>query len=138
MRIPCSVVDPDPNSDGYEIICKLGSGSVLNFGSGSRFESESKLSCISIQQIKSSKNVKIEFFKVFLRSSDYLRFKCIFHKQSEFECKSKLSSLFPSVVHSDPAGSEIIYKLGSGSVINSGSDSGSGFESGSKLSSASN
>jgi hypothetical protein len=45
-----------------------------------------------------------------------------------------------SVVHPDPdpAGSEIICKLGSGSVINSGSDSGSGFESGSKLSSASN
>jgi hypothetical protein len=41
-----------------------------------------------------------------------------------------------SVVHPDPdpAGSEIISKLGSGSVINSGS----GFESGSKLSSASN
>ncbi len=46
----------------------------------------------------------------------------------------------------DPAGSEIICKLESGSVINSGSDSGSGFgtgfgsgfESGSKLSSASN
>jgi hypothetical protein len=36
------------------------------------------------------------------------------------------------------SGSEIICKLGSGSVINSGSDSGSGFESGSKLSSASN
>ncbi len=45
-----------------------------------------------------------------------------------------------SVVHPDPDGSEIICKLGSGSVINSGSgsDSGSGFESGSKLSSASN
>ncbi len=45
-------------------------------------------------------------------------------------------------MHPDPAGSEIICKLGSGSVINSGSDSGSGlgfgFESGSKLSSASN
>jgi hypothetical protein len=46
-----------------------------------------------------------------------------------------------SVVHPgpDPAGSEIIYKLGSGAVINSGSDSGSrfgsGFESVSKLSS---
>ncbi len=37
-----------------------------------------------------------------------------------------------SVVHPDPAGSEIICKLGSGSVINSGSDSGS------KLSSVSN
>jgi hypothetical protein len=47
-----------------------------------------------------------------------------------------------SVVHPDPdpdpAGTEIICKLGSGSVINSGSDSGSRFESGSKLSSASN
>ncbi len=47
-----------------------------------------------------------------------------------------------SVVHPDldPAGSEIICKLGSGSgsVINSGSDSGSGFESGSKLSPVSN
>jgi hypothetical protein len=47
-----------------------------------------------------------------------------------------------SVVHPDPdpAGSEIIFKLGSGYVINSESDSGfgSGFESGSKLSSASN
>jgi hypothetical protein len=30
-------------------------------------------------------------------------------------------------VHPDPDGSEIICKLGSGSVINSGSDSGSGF-----------
>jgi hypothetical protein len=39
-----------------------------------------------------------------------------------------------SVVHPDPAGSEIICKDGSGSVINSGS----GFESGSKLSSAYN
>ncbi len=41
-----------------------------------------------------------------------------------------------SVVHPDPdpAGSEIICKLGSGSVINTGSNSGSG----SKLSSASN
>jgi hypothetical protein len=40
------------------------------------------------------------------------------------------SWLITSVVHSDPdpAGSEIICKLGSGSVINSGSDSGSGFE----------
>jgi hypothetical protein len=45
-----------------------------------------------------------------------------------------------SVVHPDPAGSEIICKLGSGSVINSWSDSGSGFGfvPGSKLSSASN
>ncbi len=43
-----------------------------------------------------------------------------------------------SVVHPDPDGSEIIGKLGSGSVVNYGSDSGSGFESGSKLSSASN
>jgi hypothetical protein len=43
---------------------------------------------------------------------------------------------FESVVHLDPAGSEIICKLGSGSVIDSGF--GSGFESGSKLSSVSN
>jgi hypothetical protein len=57
----------------------------------------------------------------------------------------KLTDLFTpmiSVVNPDPdpAGFEIICKLGfgSGSVINSGSDSGSGFESGSKLSSASN
>jgi hypothetical protein len=42
------------------------------------------------------------------------------------------ASPITSVVHPDPAGSEIIYKLGPGSVINSGSDSGS------KLSSASN
>ncbi len=41
-----------------------------------------------------------------------------------------------SVVHLDPAGSEIICKLGSGSIINSWSDWG--FESGSKLSSVSN
>jgi hypothetical protein len=32
-----------------------------------------------------------------------------------------------SVVHPDPAGSEISCNLGSGSVINSGSDSGSKF-----------
>ncbi len=49
-----------------------------------------------------------------------------------------LDRRIPSVVHPDPdpTGSEIICKLGSGSVINSGSDSG--FQSGSKLSSASN
>jgi hypothetical protein len=57
----------------------------------------------------------------------------------EFSEKPNQELIVPnSVVHPDPDGSEIICKLGSGSVINSGSDSGSGFESGSKLSSASN
>ncbi len=58
--------------------------------------------------------------------------------------KIKDRNIDSSIVHLDPAGSEIICKLGSGSLINSGSYSGfgsgfgSGFESGSKLSSASN
>ncbi len=51
---------------------------------------------------------------------------------------SRMSSLASSVVHPDPAGSGIICKLGSVSVINSGSDSRSGFEFGSKLSFVSN
>ncbi len=46
-----SVVHPDPDPDGSEIICKLGSrpGSVINSGSdsGSGFESGSKLSSAS-------------------------------------------------------------------------------------------
>ncbi len=33
LRISGRVVDPDP--DGSEIICMFGSGSVINFGSGS-------------------------------------------------------------------------------------------------------
>jgi hypothetical protein len=40
------------------------------------------------------------------------------------------ASVKSSVVHPDPAGTETICKLGSGSgsVVNSGSDSGPGFE----------
>jgi hypothetical protein len=34
-----SVVDPDPKPDEKEIICKLGSGSVIKFGSESGFVS---------------------------------------------------------------------------------------------------
>ncbi len=47
--LQCSVVHPDPDPAGSEIICKLGSGSVINFGSGfgSGFESGSKLSSAS-------------------------------------------------------------------------------------------
>ncbi len=56
-----SVVHPDPAETG--IICKIGSGSVINSGSGS------KLSFVSNQQIQSCKNVQIKkkfsFFAMF-------------------------------------------------------------------------
>ncbi len=42
-----SVVHPDPDPAGSEIICKLGSGSVINSGSYTGFESGSKLSSAS-------------------------------------------------------------------------------------------
>jgi hypothetical protein len=42
-----------------------------------------------------------------------------------FWLRSRTLLQIGSAVHPDPAGSEIICKLGSGSVINSGSDSGS-------------
>jgi hypothetical protein len=56
--------------------------------------------------------------------------KCFEEKKNREEREMKNKSehnLNGSVVHPDPAGSEIICKLGSesGSVINSGSDSGS-------------
>jgi hypothetical protein len=44
-RTEASVVHPDPDPAGSEIICKLGSGPVINSGSG--FESGSKLSSAS-------------------------------------------------------------------------------------------
>jgi hypothetical protein len=52
-RPTSSVVHPDP--DGSIIICKLGSGSVINPGS----DSGSKFSFVSNQQIQSYKNVQI-------------------------------------------------------------------------------
>jgi hypothetical protein len=50
--------------------------------------------------------------------------------------KILIFTVISSVVHPDPAGSEIFCKFGSGSVVITGSDSG--FEYGSKLSSDSN
>ncbi len=79
---------PDP--DGSEIICKLGSGSVINSG----FESGSKLGSVFLN----NPDPKMYRFKkfAFLRRLDDLHFKCIFHEQSG-------------------SGSEIKVKVGSGS-----------------------
>jgi hypothetical protein len=57
-----SVVDPNPA--GSEIMCMVGSGSVINFRSG--FVSESKLSCF---QLKNANLIKCTDFKklAFLR-----------------------------------------------------------------------
>jgi hypothetical protein len=54
MRVRIHTVSRDADPAGSEIICNLGSGSVINSGSG--FGSGSKLSSVSIQ---SCTNVQI-------------------------------------------------------------------------------
>ncbi len=128
-KIPVASVFFFASGSGPKIICKLGSGSVINSWSG--FESGSKSSSVSNSQMQSCKNVgtvlkncffamfrwsavkiifskqseynNVQMLKNFLRYLDDLQFKCIFHKQSGSgpKLRSKLDP-DPKKISSDP------------------------------------